>query len=144
MSRRNFIPIIEGRDNQKIYLLLGNKRSSELYDGLFDISIGNKCTLSAYVGDGKHEKEIDAQNAKMSGLNQHKEVNMGFVSNLTSVCVSYFDFVLALSKELSFLFFCMKVFCRSPRRLVMITILLTLSCLLMLVITAEACKQMVL
>ena len=43
--------------------------------------------LSAYVGDGIHEKEIDAQNAKMYGLNQHKEENVGFVSNLTSVCV---------------------------------------------------------
>ena len=34
-------------------------------------------TLSVYVGDGIHEKEIDAQNAKMSGLNQHKEANVG-------------------------------------------------------------------
>ena len=34
-------------------------------------------TLSAYVGDGIHEKETDAQNVKMSGLNQHKEENVG-------------------------------------------------------------------
>ena len=45
--------------------------------------------LSAYVGDGIHEKEIDAQNAKSSGLNQHKEENVGFVSNLMSVCIFY-------------------------------------------------------
>ena len=49
-------------------------------------------TLSEYVSDGTHEKETDAQNAKMSELNQHKEENVGFVSNLTSVCVSYFIF----------------------------------------------------
>ena len=101
-------------------------------------------TLSAYVGAGIHETEIDAQNTKMSGFNQHKEENVGFVSNLTYVCVSYFDFFLALSKELPFLFFCMKVFCTSPRRLVMIIIFLTLPCLLMLIITAEVCKQMLL
>ena len=70
-------------------------------------------TLSAYVGDGIHEKEIDAQNAKMSGLNQHKEEIVGFVSNLTSICVSYLNFFLALSNGHSFLFFCMKVFCTS-------------------------------
>ena len=29
------------------------------------------------MGDGIHEKEIDAQNAKMSGLNQHKYENVG-------------------------------------------------------------------
>ena len=80
----------------------------------------------------------------MSALNQHKEENVGFVSNLMSDCVSYFYFFLALSKEYSFLFFCMKVFCTSPRRLVMITIFLTLPCLFMLIITAEACKQMLL
>ena len=34
------------------------------------------------MGDAIHEKEIDAQNAKMSGLNQHKE-NVWFVKNLT-------------------------------------------------------------
>ena len=34
-------------------------------------------TLSAYVGDGIHEKETDAQSVKMSGLNQHKEENVG-------------------------------------------------------------------
>ena len=39
-------------------------------------------TLLAYVGDGIHKKEIDAQNAKMSELNRHKEENVGFVSNL--------------------------------------------------------------
>ena len=33
--------------------------------------------LSAYMGDGIHEKEINAQNAKMSGLNLHKEENVG-------------------------------------------------------------------
>ena len=49
-------------------------------------------TLSAYVVDGKREKEIDAQNNKMAGLKQYKEENVGFVSNLTYVCVSYFDF----------------------------------------------------
>ena len=48
-----------------------------------------------------NEKEIDAQNTKMSELNQLKEENLGFVSN-TSVWVSYFDFFLALSKEHSF------------------------------------------
>ena len=71
-------------------------------------------TLSAYVGDGIHEKEIDAQNAKMSGLKQQKEENMGCVSSVTSVCVSYFNFFFTLPKERSFLF-CMKVFCTSPR-----------------------------
>ena len=86
---------------------------------------------------------MDAQNAKMSGLNQHKDENVGFVSNLTSVCASYFNFFLALSKENSFLFFLEKRFCTSPHRLVVITIFLTLPCLLML-ITAEACKQMLL
>ena len=101
-------------------------------------------TWSANVGDDIHEKEIDAQNDKMSGLNQHKEENVGFVNNLTSVCVSYFNFFLALSKERSFLFFCMKVFCTSSRSLVTTTILLTLPCLLMLIITVEACKQMLL
>ena len=101
-------------------------------------------TLSTYVGDGIHEKEIDAQNAKISGLTQHKEEIVGFVSNLTSVCISYFNFFLALPKEHSFLCFCVKVFCISPRRLVMTTIFLTLPCLLMLIITAEACKQMLL
>ena len=74
------------------------------------------------MGDGIHEKEIDTQNARMSGLNQHKEEIVGFVSNLTSVCVSYFNFFLALSKEQSFLSFCTKVFCTSPQRLVKITI----------------------
>ena len=59
-----------------------------------------------------------------------------------SVCVSYFNFILVLSKEDSFLFFCMIVFCTSPRKLVMITIFLTLPCLFILIITAEACKQM--
>ena len=87
-------------------------------------------SLSAYVGDGVYEKEIDEKNAKMSGLNQHIEESMGFVSNLMSVCVSCFIFFLffflALSKEHSFLFFCVKVFCTSPRRLVMVTIFLTL------------------
>ena len=83
-------------------------------------------SLSAYVGDGIHETDIDAQNAKMSGLNQHKEENVGVVSNLTYVCVSYFYFFSALSKELPFLFFCMKVFCTSPRRLIMRTIFMTL------------------
>ena len=34
-----------------------------------------------------YEREIDTQNAKMSGLNPHKEENVGFVSNLTSDCV---------------------------------------------------------
>ena len=101
-------------------------------------------TLSAYVDDGIHEKEIDTQNAKTSGLNQHKEENVGFVSNLKSVCVSYFIFVLALSKEHSFSFFCRKVFCTSPHRLVTITIFLALPCHLMLIIIAEACKQMLL
>ena len=100
--------------------------------------------LSAYAEDGIHEKEIDAQYAKISGLNQHKEENVGFVSNLTPVCVSYFDFFSALSKEHSFVFFCIKVFCSSPRRLVMISTFLTLPYLLMLIITEEACKQMLL
>ena len=86
-----------------------------------------------------YEREIDTQNAKMSGLNPHKEENVGFVSNLTSDCVSYFNFFLALSKEHLFLFFCIKVFCTSPHRLVMTPIFLTLLCLLMLIITAEAC-----
>ena len=98
-------------------------------------------TLSVYAADGIHEKETDAQNAKIFGLNQHKEENVGFDSNLTSVCVSYFNFFLVLSKERSFLFFFVKVFCTSPRRLVMITIFLTLPCLLMPIITVEACKQ---
>ena len=89
-------------------------------------------TLSAYMSDGIHEKEIDAQNAKMSGLNQHKEENVGFANNLTSVCISYFIFFLALPKEHSFLCFCVKVFCTSPCRLIMITIFLTLPCLLIL------------
>ena len=40
-------------------------------------------TLPAYVGDGIYEKVIEAQNAKMSGLNQHKEENVGFVSSLS-------------------------------------------------------------
>ena len=34
-------------------------------------------TLSAYVGDGIHEKEIDGHNIKMSGLNQQKEEKCG-------------------------------------------------------------------
>ena len=58
--------------------------------------------------------------------------NVGFVSNLTYVCFSYFNFYLALSKEHSLLFFFMivLVFCTNPRRLVMLTIGLTLPCLL--------------
>ena len=66
-----------------------------LYGGLFDILNGYFVSVG---GDGIHEKEIVAQNAKMSGLDQHKEENVGLVSNLTSVCVSYFNFFLALSK----------------------------------------------
>ena len=50
-------------------------------------------TLSAYVDDGIYEKEIDTQNSKMSGLNQHKEEYVGFVSILTSVCVFLFQFL---------------------------------------------------
>ena len=95
------------------------------------------------MGDDIHEKEIDTENTKMSGLNQHKEENVGFVSNLTSVCVSYnlIYFWLYLKNIYS----CSsEVFCISPRRLVVITIFLTLPCLLMLIITAEACKQMLL
>ena len=64
-------------------------------------------TLSASVGDGIHEKEIDAQNAKMSRLNQQKEEIVGFVSKLTCVCVFYFNFFLVLSKEQSL--FCFSV-----------------------------------
>ena len=36
----NFIPNIDGRDSQQIYLLLANKRCLELYDSLFDILNG--------------------------------------------------------------------------------------------------------
>ena len=60
------------------------------------------------------------------GMNQRKEENVGFVSNFTSVCVSYFNFCLALSKEHSFLFISMEVFCISHRRLILITISRTL------------------
>ena len=61
-----------------------------------------------------HEKEIDAQNARMSGLNQNKEENVRVVSNLTSVCVSYFDFFLALTKEHSiFVLLCESILYKS-------------------------------
>ena len=43
-------------------------------------------TLPVYVGDGIHEKEINVQNAKMSGSNQQKE-NVGFASN--NVCLRF-------------------------------------------------------
>ena len=75
-------------------------------------------TLSAYVGDGIYEKETDTQNAKMSGLNQHKEENEGFVSSSTYDCVSCLNFFSVMSKEHIFLFFCMKVVCIRTRRLV--------------------------
>ena len=66
--------------------------------------------LSAYVGDGIHEKEIDAQNAKMSGLNQQKEEIMGFVSKLTSVCVFFcFFFLISFWFYLKNIHFCFPV-----------------------------------
>ena len=76
--------------------------------------------LNDYFGDDVHE--VEAQNAKMSRLNQRKEENVGFASNLTFVCVSYLNFLLALSKEHSFMSFCMKVLCTSPLTLVKINI----------------------
>ena len=48
----------------------------------------------AYVGDGIHEKDINVQNAKMSGSNQQKEVNVGFASN--NVCLAFFLLLLLL------------------------------------------------
>ena len=42
----------------------------------------------------------------MSRLYQYKEENVGFVSNLTSVCVSYFNFFLALNDAANLHFGC--------------------------------------
>ena len=44
-------------------------------------------TSSRYVGDGIHEKEINVQNAKMSG-SKYKVETVGFVSN-NMVCLHY-------------------------------------------------------
>ena len=47
---------------------------------------------SAHVGDDLHEKEINVQNAKMSGSNQQKqEENVGFANN--NVCLHFLTLI---------------------------------------------------
>ena len=69
-------------------------------------------TLVYFVTKQKYmlvsKKEINLQNAKMSGSNQQKEENVGLPA-IISVCVFAFNFLLAISKGPLFLFFCIKV-----------------------------------
>ena len=69
--------------NKYIYNLPTNADQSYMYVCL----ISQMVTLSAYVSDGIHEKDINVQNSKMSESNQQKKENVRFTCN--NVCLRF-------------------------------------------------------